>query len=590
MERNPSEKNYFIHHIIYSSLISADKISASNTKVPSEKYADIDVLMREKQNIFSGKKDGISCIRNEIFENVQESLKEKWQTTSVFSITSPTGTGKTFTGFFAALKLARLLGGERKVIYSLPFTSIIEQNYEAIYRLFHAIEDFSRESSRYIIKHHSLANINYVTTEDDYTLTQSEILLENWTSGVIITTFVQLLETLIGTRNRMLKKFINFKDAVIILDEVQAIDLDYLPLVEFALRKAVQYLNLKIILMTATKPIMLNEGLELLEGNEKYFRLFDRTRIIPRLEPKTIEAFFQEFKSQLENKSYMIVCNTIAESLEIYKRIKELPAKVFYLSTNILPVHRRERIEEIKQLLQSGEKIILVSTQLVEAGVDLDFDVVIRDIGPLDSIIQCAGRCNRNGKKKVGDVYVYNLVDEKGVGYGERIYGKTSLLITKHILGNREVVWEKDYFTIANEYFEEVQRNKAQDESQKFINSLMSLNFSEETGKSKPLSKFSLIKNNPGYIDVFCVTDNDSQAVLQKYWEMMAERDFVVKREKYLQIKNRLRDYTLSVPAKYHTRFDEKMGLFILPQELSRDMYDPVTGFKRDEGESFIVF
>lgn len=110
--------------------------------------------------------------------------------------------------------------------------------------------------------------------------------------------------------------------------------------------------------MTATKPMILNDAVELLNNNEKYFSIFKRTRLMPQMEKLTIESFIEKFKENLEDKSYLIVCNTIMQSLEIYKRLVELGLnrEIFYLSTNILPLHRRERINKIKEKLEKEEK------------------------------------------------------------------------------------------------------------------------------------------------------------------------------------------------------------------------------------------
>ncbi|MDU1443436.1 MAG: CRISPR-associated helicase Cas3', partial [Clostridium cochlearium] len=412
--KNKDEKFYFIHQLLYSALISADKISASNTYMPSIKYAEYEFLNKVKEDKFkNGELSKINKIRGEIFYNIQNELEKNYKDEKIFSITSPTGTGKTLSGFFAALKLKDLLKDNRKIIYSLPFTSIIDQNYESIYELLESIENFSKCENEYIIKHHNLSNVEYSSENENYDKNKAELLIENWTSGIVVTTFVQLLQTLIGNKNRMLKKFNSMRGAIILLDEIQAIDIKYLRLVDFILKGAVKYLDCRIIMMTATKPLILKESCELLYNNEEYFKMFNRTSIMPKINPITVEEFIEEFTNNIEEKSYLIICNTINQSLKIYDSLKNLDREVYYLSTNLLPFHRKNIINEVSYMLKKGENIILVSTQVVEAGVDFDFDVVIRDIGPMDSIIQAAGRCNRNGKKKNGEVYLYSMINDK---------------------------------------------------------------------------------------------------------------------------------------------------------------------------------
>lgn len=592
MEMAKKENLYFIHQMLYSALISADKLSAAKIEVPKEMYAGFEVLNREREKGLEKKDTDINKIRSEIFDKIQKNIEKHYKNSKIFTITSPTGTGKTFAGFFAAVKLRELLRDNRRIIYSLPFTSIIEQNFDVLYRLHKSIDGFEKESGRYILKHHSLANPKYESDEYDFDKLESELLIENWSSGIVVTTFVQLFETLIGTRNRMLKKLINIKGSIIILDEIQAIDISLLPLVEYVLEKACEAYDLRIIMMTATKPYILKNSIELLEDNQRYFSMFNRTTLLPELNNKKLSLFLDDFKERLEDKSYLIVCNTISSSLDVYSSLKEINRPVFYLSTNLTPFHRRERIKRIKELLANGEKIILVSTQVVEAGVDVDFDVVIRDIGPLDSIIQCAGRCNRNGLKDNGLVYVYSLIpDDKDVlnfGFGKYVYGIPTLEITKKILKEHQYR-EGEYFNIVSDYFKLIQQDRSKEKSKKFINSIKSLNFSDETKDSLPLYKFSLIEDNPGFMDVFVIYDDLAESTFKRYCDMLKIKDYYERRREYLDIKNTIRDYTISLPIKYHSLFDEQYGLYILPRERVADSYNDEIGFIRQE-KSYDIF
>lgn len=590
IERNLSKerdyKLYFTHQAIYSALISSDKLSASGIKYDNPLFESYDNLNKAKNQIIKNNNE-VDDIRNEIFENVQDCLKKKYKESNIFFITAPTGTGKTYTGFYAALKLKELLGLSGKIIYALPFTSIIEQNFDSLVNIYEQLDDYRRNRSRYIVKHHNLAKTDYETEYRDYSKTQSELLIENWESGVIITTFVQIFETLIGNRNRMLKKYLNFYNSVILLDEIQSVDIKYYKLIEFALEKLCELTNSKIIMMTATKPMILANGVELLSNNEKYFKLFNRTRIIPKLESRTVDEFTDEFINNLEEKSYLIVCNTINQSLKIYERLKNLDREVYYLSTNILPIQRKERIELIKEKLKCGEKIILVSTQVVEAGVDLDFDEVIRDIGPLDSIIQCAGRCNRHSIKGVGNVLIYRLVNEQGYNYANNIYGSTTIDVTMELLKGKNQIDEENYYTLIEEYFQLIMKYKSQKESEDFINAIKDLDFSKG---DKSINKFSLIKDNPIYYDVLFVYDDIVENALEEFKNISKLKNFEEKRERYLEIGQVLKNYTLSLPEKYCRVFIEQDGMLILPRIALEDYYDENTGFIRSREDETLIF
>lgn len=594
-EQGGGEKYYFMHQELYSALIAADKVDASNTFLPEEKYTSFTAMKFAKDSMYKNAEGKLNDMRNSIFEDVLHNISTNYDH-SIFSITSPTGTGKTYTGFLTALKLSEYLGGSHKIIYSLPFTSIIDQNFASISDLLKSMDDFKCEQSRYIIKHHNLSNVDYKTLDIEYKRTQSEILIENWNSGIIVTTFVQLLETLIGNRNRMLKKFHCFRNSIILLDEVQSIDIEYLKAVEFALSNAVKYLNCKIILMTATKPLILPQAVELVSDCRSYFSRLSRTKLIPLLNKMDIESFVEMFKDKISDSSCLIICNTISQSLEVYKRFKNLGREIYYLSTNLLPIHRKEKIEHIKRRLSSGAKVLLVSTQVVEAGVDIDFDMVIRDIAPFDSIIQSAGRCNRNGSHpKKGLVYVVSLMDDNGRYYARYVYGTTLINLTMGLLEGNAEIDEEDYFELINKYYAEVNKAKNQDLSEKLINSMQNLRFSTQSDSNFiELDKFSLIKNNPDYIDVFFRIDEKAEGIYQSFLDMLSQKDYQKQRDMYLKIKGDFREYILSIPQKYYKTFEvnrfSHKGILNMPYEGCRDYYDAETGFKRDISEDYVFF
>jgi CRISPR-associated endonuclease/helicase Cas3 len=594
-EQDGGEEFYFMHQALYSALIAADKIDASNTMLPHEKYTNFSSMMAAKDNKFKGSKNNLNDIRNSIFNDVQKSIVE-YAGKRMFSITSPTGTGKTYTGFFAALKLSQMLGGNKKIIYCLPFTSIIDQNFSSLRELLQTIDSFNKQESQYIIKHHNLSNIDYKSLDTEYKNTQAEILIENWDSGIIVTTFVQLLETLIGSRNRMLKKFHAFRNSIILLDEVQSIDIEYLKLVDNVLLNAVKYLNCRIILMTATKPLILPQATELIPDCKYYFSKLSRTKLMPVLKKMDTETFMEKFYDKIKDKSCLIICNTIGESLDIYNKFKTTGREIYYLSTNLLPIHRSKRIEHIKERLSSKAKIVLVSTQVVEAGVDIDFDMVIRDIAPLDSIIQSAGRCNRNGRlQEKGIVYIVTLIDNKGSYYANHVYGTTLVNLTMSLLSTKSQIIEEEYYDLINRYYIEVNNLKNQDLSLKLIDSMKNLRFSTDSDSNFiGLDKFSLIKNNPDYVDVFFRIDDTAENIYQQFLNMLSEKNHQRQREMYLQIKNKFREYTISIPQKYYKKFEfnkfNNTGILNLPYEGCRDYYNEETGFKREASEDFMFF
>lgn len=600
-------KDYFKFLNMYSMLIGADKFSASNTPVIKRRDVSFNALDKSRKerikkalnkdckaekNISKeeNSRPSINKIRTEIYEDIQKEIEENYDK-KILSITAPTGTGKTYSGFFAAEKLKELLGDNRRIIYALPFTSIINQNYDVIYNLISdSVENFDEVSSEYIIKHHSLTDKDYKSEKSDIDILKAELLIENWSSSIIVTTFVQLLETLISNKNRMLKKFSAFNHSIILLDEVQAIDLKYLGLVDFILRKAVEELDCRIITMTATKPILLSDGHELLSDYKKYFSYFNRTKINYNPNKVTIDEFIDDFIEEIKDESYLIICNTIGESLEIYKKLEDIPREVMYLSTNILPIHRKEKIKEIEDKLKLGEKLIVVSTQVVEAGVDFDFDNVIRDIAPIDSIIQAAGRCNRHNKKACGEVNVVNICNSKERLYGDMVYGKMQIMISKEILNEYKEIEESQYLDLIEKYFLKAEENKNKDVSKKFIESINLLNFTGEDEYT--ISKFSLIEEKGNYVDVFFRINEEAEQVYLEFIDLIKDKDLENRRKRQLKIRAKLNDYTLSIPYKYASRINVNKEDIILslPKEGCEEYYFDDIGFKREDEEEYMIF
>lgn len=616
--RNPS--SYFLHQFIYSSLIAADKIDAAGLDVISPGHISYRDLLSAKGKIISDpetqvKKD-INKIREKIFDEVSKNIEDNWDKAKIFTITSPTGSGKTLTGFCAAAKLAEKLGGNRKIIYVLPFTSIIDQNYDFIDRLIsESLQDESSDIKRklsYIAKHHHLAysDTNSEEEENDmekYSLSELQLYLENWFSRVTVTTFVQFFESILTHRNRMLKKLHNYAGAVFLIDEIQALDIKFYPLVEHLLKILCREFDSRVILMTATKPVIFSGELvqafpvcELLPEYPLYYQKFNRTRLMLKKKDMFIEEFIEDIKEIiLSNKSVMIVCNTINSSLEIYRRVKKIIKEqgrgepLYYLSTNLVPADRKRRVQKIAEKLKNKEKLILVATQVVEAGVDLDFDVVIRDFAPLDSIIQCAGRCNRSGihyDDEKGWVYLYNLKDKNGKRLAYYIYGKTNLNLTREVLEEYEELEEKDYLLLIEKYYQKVKENVSQQKSYDLIDAVE--NFAMDKDH---IAGFSIIQNNPDYIDVLFRLTPEVESAYQDFWDVIKEKDFAVRTEKYLKIKSIFASYTISMPVKYakffvQDRIGEKGILFSLPLEGAEEYYDENSGFKRDVHDYDIFF
>ena len=593
--------------LLYSLLIDADKRDAADVIEVKRKTIPHDLVDRYRNSspkIDTTATSGINGIRNEIYRKSTQRILEISLDNHIFTLTAPTGTGKTLTSFSCALKLRDRIKREKghtpRIIYSLPFISIIEQNYEVTVDVLKQLNDFESEEGVYLVKHHHLADIRYKAEDEERPIDESLLLVESWEAEVIITTFIQLLHSIVGFKNRLLKKYHNIAGSIILLDEVQNIPIEYWPLINRVLKLLVKYLDCYIILLTATKPLIFGEeeAIELLEENRGYFEQLDRITLIPDTKEIEITEFFSEFKKlHNERESYLIVLNTIASSIMFYNlvekderftRYKE-EKRLFYLSTNIIPKDRAIRIKKIKELLDSGEKIIVISTQVIEAGIDIDLDVAIRDIGPLDSIIQVAGRCNRAmGEGRKGKVYVFNLIDNQQ-SFSSLIYGAVHTSISKELVDDNPIE-ESHFLDLIDRYFSLVASKKDQTPSNVIWDAIREFKF-HHPNLEKSISKFSLIKDRGGYIDLFVEKDEEAKDVWKRYEEgVRYEKDFKRREKNYLSIRKDFNSYIISVPRRMAGGadiIDEWLGRIPyerVNQEPKQD-YEEKTGFKRtDEG------
>ena len=571
-ELNSNIEEYFKFKYFYSILIYSDKYSLI-VKDEKEKAKAIDISKLEKyidslpkdEDIINGKRNKarLDC------ENKISHIDEK-----ICTLTLPTGMGKTLSSLNFAVKLREKLYREEGIyynlIYSFPFTSIIDQTYEIFKNIF---EDNTSE----VLKHHYLSPIEYKDEEDYFEIEESKFLIETWDSKIVVTTFVKVLESIFSNKNSELLKFHRFANSIIILDEVQNIPHKYWKLIRESFNILSKLLNVYFIFMTATQPMIFNNKVELIENTREYFTIFNRTRLNINLNEMDIDTFIEEIKPIINGyKKVMIVLNTVKSAQEVYKKIKRVVGKkVLFLSASIIPKDRRERIEKLKEL----DEYILVSTQVVEAGVDIDNDAVIRDIGPWDCIVQCAGRCNRNNKKGQGQVYIYKLKGDRYI-YANIIYGRFLISKTEKILKERSYILENEFFDYSNTYFKEIAQDKSDKESDEIIEDILKFNFDYVD------KQFKLINNNQLFVmPVFIEKDEEATEIWRKYEELYDIKDRYERMNEFLKIKEKFLSYVINVNIKnfpfIRDRFYGK-----IPKENLEYYYSEEYGFITDNDET----
>jgi CRISPR-associated endonuclease/helicase Cas3 len=518
-------KDILLLQYVYSLLLTADKsqLIRGDTYIPQEFFSS-DFVNKYKnilvRRILDKNKDikdtEIFKVRNEIYDELEYNLQKiDIDNEKIFSINVPTGTGKTLLSYKAAFKIAEKISNKKpgiypNIIYCLPFMSIIDQNYEILRELLQ--KNLEEEiKSKYILKYHSMTPIEY----DNYESYDARFCFENWQAKIITTTFVQLFNTIfkIG-KNSIANRFHRLSNSVIILDEVQVINEKYYLIIQEFFKKMAKEYNCYVILVTATMPILL-EAKELIEQKELYFKRLNRIEIHNNAKE---EIDIEDFKDALldeivenKDKSYLIVMNTVKSSKEVYSFLQENcedEERFIYLSTEIYPKLRLKIIDKIRN---SNKKYVVISTQLIEAGVDIDMDIVIRDFAPLDSINQTAGRANRNGLGGKGIVRLYKIVNQKGKRYCSFVYPYYLLKTTEEILENRNVIHEKDIYDLNIEYYEKINDIKSDSLSKDMLTMIEKLEI-ENFRK-----KFELIENDELYKeDIFVIADAEAEEILNE--------------------------------------------------------------------------
>jgi CRISPR-associated endonuclease/helicase Cas3 len=423
----------------------------------------------------------------------------------VQTMTLPTGTGKTLLAASWALSLreqiAREEGQQPLVLIVLPFLAIIDQTVNEYEKVFKGHVDAGD-----MISYHSLSDRTYAPDLEDKS---QDFFLNTWQSDVVVTTFDQFLFALLSPKSRHQMRFHHLTDALIVMDEVQALPCVLWDPLQKALEGLTKLGTTRILAMSATQPGFLNAPHELIDANEEFFRRMKRYRIILRhREPLKFLAFIDECKGRLPEwagKRVLITLNTRRSARRMRDELEEfLPAgmELEFLSADVAPVDRLAAIARIKQHTKNKQPCLVVSTQCIEAGVDIDMDLVLRDFGPLDSIIQIAGRCNRNfGPERCTVEIVSLLDDDSGRAFAGMIYDKILLQATQQVLAGAEVINEEAVFPLTKAYFSLLVRDKDTGEKE----TRLWLLWQEMTsvrkllrGAQRPQVSFVVTENDPG--------------------------------------------------------------------------------------------
>lgn len=494
---------FFTQSLIFSVLLTCDKgeciFDGPIYQSPHPKFPG-DLIDRYKQIAFAGAEGPLNQLREAVYRQVGAGIAGLDVARQRFySINLPTGLGKTLCVLNAGVRLLQREPSLRKLVYCLPFTSVIDQLGELGSDILARLE-LPNHSGHLALLHH-LAELHYRDGSDDHEFDdyQGEFLIHQLEANLTITTFYQLLHGTLTHRNRDIRKLAALADSVIILDEVQSIPVKYWGLVRELLTLLAERLNCVFVLVTATMPMIFDaaEGQiqELVADPRAVFQQLNRITLDCRLldQPFALSQLTNaspvggdpEFCDYLEDQigqhlagGMLVIVNTRAIARAVYSEIKQRVPDVpcLFLSSDVTPHDRLARIKAIKAC--GGKHLLVISTQLVEAGVDIDLGRVYRQRAPLDAVFQAAGRCNRNNGA-LGRVVVFRLRGETASGrirdLGESIYSDLAMQATHGVLAKAGELKEAAFFDISRAYFSAVKAgvsNKEQNDLYRALNHL----------------------------------------------------------------------------------------------------------------------
>ncbi|MCT8975315.1 CRISPR-associated helicase Cas3' [Clostridium sp. CX1] len=409
----------FLQKYLFSSVIDADRYDTYAFMEGAEQQHKVDkpALWNELADILENKLEGypketkMDLLREEVSRSCRDFAKNN---TGIYQLSVPTGGGKTLSSLRYAIHHAKEFSKDR-ILYVVPYTTIIEQNAKEIKDI------LGREDI--VLEHHS--NIIIDNAGEDY-----KLLTERWDSPIILTTMVQFMDTLFSGGTQAIRRLHNLANSIIIFDEIQSIPIKCISMFNSATNFLSNICNATIVLCTATQPLLgttemplkLSEHSNMVPNIQEKFKEFKRVnlidnRIIGGYSTVSLGNFVLDKMRYL--KSVLIILNTKNSAKELFNELKkmnkDLPKKdkylIFHLSTSMCPAHRMDVLKDIKSKL-GNERVICISTQLIEAGVNISFECVVRSLAGLDSIAQAAGRCNRHGERKCSDVFIVNVEGE----------------------------------------------------------------------------------------------------------------------------------------------------------------------------------
>lgn len=535
----------------------------------------------------------IDRVRNRIFDGAARAASiHPPHRGALWTLTSPTGSGKTLAALgWAFRRRALRVAADRPggpVVYALPFTSIIDQNAAVLQSMYGG----QQIDESILSVHHHIAEPGFLMERGE------ESLARNWTEGwradCVCTTFVQVVNALFHATAWDARRLSHLAGGVLILDEVQGIPAHLWPVIRESLLSLSKEFGADVLLMTATQPAIFevqDDAVEIAPKEVAAAPAFNRYDLIAEAGgtislPDAAELVKRELVDG-GSRNCLVILNTIQEALDLFALIEAAPwaavYRQFHLSTNLRPKDRRRILGEIGP---SPNRAILVATQVVEAGLDFSFDVVLRALGPLDSIVQAAGRCNRHGAGVRGRVRILNLSGNSGT----KVYGNVHMDIATSLY--REIsgsaVPEPEVQRLVLSYFQELKCRISQDRARAILKAVQMMEFAslrgEGTARDVEKKQVVLIEEERYRVAHFVETDDLDRVVWERFQDALNERNRWERQRATRAVRNELGQRIVEVPRScaLQSEPDPSTGLVYVAAEQYRDLYCRQTGWRRN--------
>lgn len=618
LQQFKKEKGFILNLIIkelYSILIDADRtdtcmfmMGEKVKSIPLNNVLESFIIKIEnksqefKQSKASSElEQRVIDVRNQISEDC---LKAAYRPVGVYTLTVPTGGGKTLSSLRFALNHAKLHHLKR-IVYILPYTTIIEQNAKVVREVLNCSDT--------LLEYHS----NVI---NDNKNEENELLSDRWDYPIIFTTMVQYLNTFYLKGTKDIRRLHNLSDSVIIFDEIQKLPIKCISLFNSSVNFLNKICHSTIILCSATQPCLFDTHIPILQSDHaeivsnvsSCFQNLKRMNVVDKRIPggysyEKAGQFIRDLTQ--ENNNVLVVTNTISSAEKVYDQVKEQVSndfQLYLLSTHLCPAHRKVIIEEIKKKLSHKEKLICVSTQLIEAGVDISFDTVVRSLCGLDSIAQATGRANRHGEGDIKNSYIINLSDENTEKLTEISLGSTHCVEVLNQFNKDRNIFENEllspkaierYFDL---YYSDSKISSQMDypvENDEPIYEMLELQkkrntvYSENNKQPIPISINYRFKSAG---DHFRVIDNNTKTIIVPFGEgkKIIEKllNDIPFKDKFILIKE-TQQYSVNVYENLFSKLKEENAFLPCPISglylLSEDFYDTVKGVNTDKKMKF---